>query len=81
MVSRARKVPELPVANTVANTDLFIIEKVSGNTSTTSRISGTNMRKAMVRGPFVNDTAAGIGGISIGELYYTNDGSVKVRLS
>ena len=81
MTTRARKVPELPVANTVANTDLFIIEKVSGNTTATSRITGTNLRKAMVRGPYANDSAANTGGVSVGELYYTNDGSVKVRLT
>lgn len=80
MATRARKVPELPTANTVANTDLFIIEKVSGNNSTTSKISGANVRKQMVRGPYSNNSTAATGGIAVGEMYYTDDGSVKVRI-
>lgn len=80
MATRARKVPELPGANTIVSADLFVIEKVSGNTSTTSKISGTNLRKAMVRGPYATDSVAGEGGVAIGEMYYAPDGSVKVRL-
>lgn len=82
MATRARKVPELPSANTVANTDLLIIEKVSGNTSVTSKITGANVKKSIVqvRGPYVNDSAANTGGVPVGDLYYTADGSVKVRL-
>ena len=80
MATRARKVPELPGANSVAATDLFIIEKVSGNTSITSKISGTNVKKSMVKGPFPNDATANTGGVLVGEMYYTADGSVKVRL-
>lgn len=81
MATRARKVRELPGANSVAATDLFIIEKVSGNTSITSKISGTNVKKSMVKGPYANDSAANTGGVLVGEMYYTADGSVKVRLT
>lgn len=80
MTSRARKVPELIANTTVTTNDLFIIEKVVGNTSTTCKITGTNLRKAMVQGPFADDSAANTGGVSIGELYYTSAGDVKVRL-
>lgn len=81
MATRARKVFELPHANNVAATDLFIIEKVSGNTSITSRISGRDVKKSMVKGPYANDSAANTGGVLVGEMYYTADGSVKVRLT
>ena len=81
MATRARKVPELPGANSVAATDLYIIETVSGNTTITSKISGTNVKKSMVKGPYANDSAANTGGVLVGEMYYTADGSVKVRLT
>lgn len=81
MATRARKVPELPGANNVAATDLFIIEKVSGNTTITSKISGTNVKKSMVKGPYPNDSTAASYGVQTGEMYYTADGSVKVRLT
>lgn len=80
MATRARKVIELPAANTIANTDLFIIEKVGVNGTTTSKITGANVRKQMVRGPYSNNSTAATGGVSVGEMYYTDDGSVKVRL-
>ena len=85
MATRARKITELPAANTIANTDLLVVEKVSGNTSTTSKITGTsfisNVKTIMqVRGPFASDPAANNGGVAVGELYYTVAGDVKVRL-
>lgn len=81
MSTRARKVPELPTANSVASTDYFIIEKVSGNTSITSKISGTSVKKTIISGPFADDSAANTGGVSVGEMYYTAAGAVKVRLT
>lgn len=80
MATRARKVIELPAANTVASADLFIIEKVSANGTITSKITGGNVRKQMVRGPYSNNSTAATGGVLVGEMYYTDDGSVKVRL-
>lgn len=80
MATRARKVPELPGTNSVESTDLFVVEKVSGNTSVTSKITGTHLRKAMVRGPYINDSTAASYGVQIGEMYYTAEGNVKVRL-
>lgn len=81
MTSRARKIPELPVKTTLANNDLVVVEAVANSTvSTTSKMAATNLRKAMVRGPYANDTAAAAGGIGIGEMYYIAAGDVKVRL-
>lgn len=81
MSTRARKVPEFPTSNTVSSSDWFIIEKVGANTSTTSKISGTSVRKQMVRGPYTNDQTANTAGVAIGEMYYTPAGDVKVRLT
>lgn len=86
MATRARKITELPAANTIANADLLIVEKVSGNTSTTSKITGSSFVSKVktimaVRGPFASDLAANTGGVAVGELYYTAAGDVKVRLS
>lgn len=80
MADRSKKISELPANTTLANTDLFIVEKVSGNTHTTSYITATNLRKAMVRGPYANDAAANTAGVAVGEQYYTVAGDVKVRL-
>lgn len=82
MATRARKVPELPATTTVSGSDWFIIEKVgANNSSVTSKISGTNVRKQMVKGPYTNDGTAATAGVAVGELYYTPTGDVKVRLS
>ena len=81
MANRARKLTELPVANTIASGDLLLIEKVSGNNSVTSIISAQALRKALVRGPYTNDAAANTAGVTVGELYYDTSGTVKVRLS
>lgn len=81
MTTRARKVPDLPATTSLANTDLIIVEKVSGNTSVTSKITATNLRKTVVRGPYANDSAANTAGVAVGEMYYTSGGDVKVRLT
>lgn len=81
MSTRARKVPDLVSTNTVSTTDLFIIEQVSGANSTTKSISGGNLRKAMARGPYANDSVANTNSIAVGEMYYTAAGDVKVRIS
>lgn len=80
MSVRARKVPDLPTANTISNTDFFVIEKVSGSNTTTSKISGLNLRKGVVRGPYANDSVANTNNVAVGEMYYTAAGDVKVRL-
>lgn len=82
MTSRAKKIPELTAKTTLANNDLIIVEAVANSTvSTTSKMTATNLRKAMVRGPYANDTAANSAGIAVGEMYYTAAGDVKVRLT
>ncbi len=86
MSTRARKIPNLSAATTVSNTDLFLIEVVGANTSTTKHITGTllkqNIRKNLVPGPYANDSVANSsGGIVVGELYYTSSGDIKIRLA
>lgn len=82
MVDRAKKVTELTsigTANTsIASGDLFIVEDVSANTTKTSSLS--TLRKAVVQGPYANDTAANTGGVVLGQLYFTAAGDVKVRI-
>jgi hypothetical protein len=83
MTDRAKKIPELTsigTANTsIASGDLFIIEDVSANTTKTGSLS--TLRKAIVQGPFADDTAAATGGVILGQLYYTAAGVVKVRIA
>lgn len=81
MVARAKKIRELsPVTALAANDALVVDVYVNANNTTTSRITTTNFRKAMVRGPYANDSIASVGGVVIGEMYYLPTGDVKVRL-
>lgn len=80
-VVKAKKIPDLPPTTSVANVDLIIIEKVGASSNTTSYITGTNFRKAMCRGPYVDDPTAAAAGVAIGEMYYDSTGVVKVRLT
>jgi len=83
MTSRAKKIPELTsigTANTsIASGDIFIIEDISANTTKNATLS--TLRKAIVQGPYANDTAANTAGVDLGQLYYTASGEVKVRLT
>ena len=82
-MSSAKKITELTsigTANTsIASGDLFVIEDGSANTTKSGTLS--TLRKAIVQGPYANDTAANTGGVQLGQLYYTADGSVKVRIT
>lgn len=80
MSTRARAIPDLPAVTTLSNSDLVIVEVVVGSNTTTSKMTGTNLRKAMVRGPYANDSASATGGVIVGQMYYTATGDVKVRL-
>ena len=81
VVVKAKKIKDLPVVTTFGESDLFVIEQVGSNTTTTSTVAGNNLRKGMCRGPYTNDAAAGAAGVSIGEMYYLPSGAVQVRLT
>lgn len=80
MTSKARKFSELPEKTTIGSSDIFPVEGVSGANSVTSKITGSNLKKSIVGGPYNNDTEAASGGVEIGQLYYTSTGDAKVRL-
>lgn len=83
MTDRAKKITELTsigTANTsIASGDIFIVEDVSANTTKSATLS--TLRKAIVQGPFADDSSANTGGVALGQLYYTADGVVKVRIA
>lgn len=83
MTDRAKKITELTsigTANTsIASGDLFIVEDVSANTTKSATLS--TLRKAIVQGPYADDTAANTAGVALGQLYYTAAGVVKVRIA
>jgi len=83
MSDRARKITELTsigTANTsIVSGDLFIVEDVSANTTKSATLS--TLRKAIVQGPYADDTAADTAGVALGQLYYTDTGAVKVRIA
>jgi hypothetical protein len=83
MTDRAKKITEftsIGTANTsIASGDLFIVEDVSANTTKSATLS--TLRKAIVQGPYADDTAANTAGVALGQLYYTADGVVKVRIA
>ena len=67
-------------ANTsIASGDLFIIEDISANTTKSATLS--TLRKAVVQGPYANDSVASSSDVALGQLYYTADGTVKVRIT
>lgn len=83
MTDRAKKITELTsigTANTsIASGDIFIVEDISANTTKSATLS--TLRKAIVQGPYADDTAANTGGVALGQLYYTAAGDVKVRIA
>lgn len=82
MTDRAKKITELTsigTANTsIASGDIFIVEDISANTTKSSTLS--TLRKAIFQGPYADDTAANTAGVTLGQAYFTSDGSVKVRI-
>jgi hypothetical protein len=83
MADRAKKITELTsigTANTsIASGDIFIVEDVSANSTKSATLS--TLRKAIVQGPYADDTAANTAGVVLGQLYYTAAGDVKVRIA
>lgn len=83
MAGRAKKIPELTsigtANNSIASGDLFIVEDISANTTKSASLS--TLRKAIAQGPYADDTTAGDAGVALGQLYYTDDGTVKVRIA
>ena len=77
----SKKVIELPVFTALTANDRIIVEQVAANSSITGTASMETLRKSVVKGgPFVNDAAANAGGVQVGQIYYTADGTVKIRL-
>ena len=83
MSDRAKKITELTSIGTanssIATGDIFIVEDVSANSTVSATLS--TLRKAIVQGPYANNTAANTGGVALGQLYYTAAGEVKVRIT
>lgn len=80
MTSRAKRITELSATTSISATDLLIIEKVNGANTSTTTITGSNLKTAMVTGPYADDAAAASGGVAVGEMYFVAAGDVKVRL-
>ncbi len=80
-MSESKKVIELPVITVLSANDRIVVEQISSNSSTTSTITVDNLKKQIIKGPYVSDSAANTAGIAIGQLYYTSAGDVKVRLT
>jgi len=82
MSDRAKKITELTsigTANTsIASGDMFIVEDVSANS--TKSVTLSTLRKAVVQGPYANDSLANTGGVTLGQLYFNQYGEAKVRI-
>lgn len=86
MTDRAKKISELNAlaANTVANTDLFVV--VDTSASETKKLTANSLAvyigsNIAIPGPFDTDGAASAGSVAVGKPYYTSAGAVKVRLT
>ena len=73
-------IPELPTANTVGANDYFIIEKVGASGNTTSKVNANTAISSGINGPYANDTVANTNNVAVGDLYYDDNGFVKIRL-
>ena len=72
-----KKVSELTEANVLSSSDFFLI-----TTPVASRkMTTTNLRKNLIKGPFANDSVAANSFVLVGEPYYTASGDVKVRIA
>ena len=82
MSDRAKKITELTSIGTanssVASGDMFIVEDISANS--TKSVTLSTLRKAVVQGPYANDSFANTGGVALGQLYFDQYGDVKVRI-
>ncbi len=82
MSDRAKKLTELSsigTANTsIVSGDIFIVEDISANATKSATL--LTLRKAIMQGPYANDSVANTNGVELGQPYYTADGSVKVRI-
>lgn len=79
-MAESKKVIELPVITALSSNDRIVVEQIGSNSSTTSTISADNLRKQIIRGPYINDSVANTAGVAVGQLYYTATGDAKVRL-
>ena len=82
MSNRAKKITDLTSIGTtntsIVSGDLFIVEDISANTTKSATLA--TLRKAVVQGPYANDSIANTAGVELGQLYYTSNGDVKVRI-
>lgn len=82
MSTKSRKITELPANTALTSNDVIILEKVANSSvSTTSKMTVSNLRIQLFKGPYANDSAANTGGVLVGQPYYTSDGSLKIRLT
>lgn len=81
MVDRAKKVPELPSTSVLSDEDLFVVERVDGSSSVTSKMLASDLRKSLVPGPYTSDQDAEDAGVGLGGIYHTQDGTVRVRVT
>ena len=81
MADRSEKISELGsiTGANVAGGDLIPVVDISANT--TKSMSVTELRYAVVRGPYANDEVANTNSVLVGQLYYNANGDVKVRIS
>lgn len=78
----SKKVIELPIFTALTANDRIIVEQVDSNSSITGTVSLDTLRKFLVKGgPFADDLEANTGGINLGQLYYTSDGTIKIKLT
>ena len=83
-MATAKKITELAAANSVANTDLLIVEVNPSTSSVTKKITMKNLLSSMsnnIAGPYDTDVAAAAGNVAVRSFYYNSSGVVKIRLT
>lgn len=82
MTDNAKRVSELPTANTIGSSDrlLFLYNANTGAPSART-ITVSNFTTNLISGPYASDAAANTAGVPLKGLYYDASGYVKIRLT
>lgn len=78
-MSGPRAIRELQKLDSIQNEDNFVVEQiVDEETSNTTRITYSQLKSQIIKGPFEDDAEAS-SVVDVGHMYYKSNGEVRVR--
>lgn len=67
--------------STVANTDIFILQRADGNTYALYSNAMYRYAGVGIPGPYANDEVASAASVALKTLYYDSTGAIRIRLT